>query len=262
MPNIAAISSTTLSAAIGAGDNTFTVASITGISKGNIIVVRNEAMKVQVAPANGRVQVLRGWNGTVARAQPSGAIAYFGTPDAFKAIQTSLTALVGDSSSFPDYLLPGQRATDGAGNEYILVDLTVQCFSGTTVQISMDGTFTGTPVVGGGQGPVGLTVEEGSSAQFAWAQIYGFNSYAQDSTVTSAATSASVALAATSVSTPNVGLAVGAVSSVGQFYIYGMFITGVATSTTTSASSATGVAVPVFLNYPYTNSFRGDISSL
>jgi len=262
MPNVAAISSTTLTSAIGAGDNTFAVGSITGISKGNIIVIRNEAMKVQVAPALGQVQVLRGWSGTFARAQPAGALVYFGAPDAFKAAKDSLTALVGDSSSFPDYLLPGQRATDGAGNEYILTDLTVPCFSGTTVQIAMDGTFQATPVVGGGQGPVGLTVEEGTSSQFAWAQIYGFNSYAQDSTVTSAATSASVALAATSVSTPNVGLAVGAVSSVGQFYIYNMFITGVATSTTTSASSATGVAVPVFLNYPYTLSYRGDVSSL
>lgn len=262
---VAQLSSTTLSAAIAIGDKNFTVASTTGISAGTtFLVVRNEVMKVQEVPVSGQVAVLRGYSGTFARAHPSGAVVYFGTADQFKAIQqlAAQNGLTGDSGNLPDYMVPGQRAFDGAGNEFIMVDLSVPCFSGTTVQISMDGLFSAAPVVGGGQGPVGLTIEEGTSAQYTWAQIYGFNSYAQDSTVTSAATSASLALAATSVSTPNVGLAVGAASSVGQFYIYGMFITGVATSTTTSASSATGVAVPVWLNYPYTSSVRGDISSL
>ena len=199
MPNVTAISSTTLNGAIGVSDNVLTLTSITGITKGMCLVIRNEAMKVQTTPANLQVQVVRGWSGTIARAHPTLAVVYFSAPDSFKAIKDSLTAITGDSSTYPDYMLPGQRAFDGAGNEYMLVDLTSQCFSGTTVQISMDGLFTAAPVVGGGQGPVGLTVEEGTSNQFAWAQIYGFNSYAQDSTITSAATSASLAGAATSV---------------------------------------------------------------
>ena len=38
--------------------------------------------------------------------------------------------LVGDSGYIPDYCLPGARATDGAGNEYVIVDLTATFYSG------------------------------------------------------------------------------------------------------------------------------------
>lgn len=259
---VAQLNTTTLSEALDTGTIEFAVGSTANIVAGNYIVVRGEAMKVQAVPASGRVQVMRGVVGTIARPQPNGGRVYIGTPDQFRAIRESQTAVVGGSGVYPDYMLPGQKAKDDAGNEYILVDCSVQMYSGTTCLISGDGAFSARPVVGGDQGSVGLLVEEGSSAQYAWAQIYGANSYAQDSTITSAGTSANVAAAATSVSTPEVGLAVIAQSSVGAYTIQGMFITGIATSTTTSATSATGVAFPVWLNYPYVTPWRADISSL
>ena len=67
--------------------------------------------------------------------------------------------------------------------------------------------------------------------------------------------------AATSNSSPDVGLAAVAATSfssilgAGQYVIHGMYITGVATTATTSATSATGVAVPVFLDRPFVNGY-------
>jgi hypothetical protein len=97
---------------------------------------------------------------------------------------------------------------------------------------------------------VGITVEQNSSAQYAWAQIFGANAYAQLGSGSSAATSVSYPMAASSVSTPDVGLvAIG--TSVETVVINGMFFTGAATTATTSATSATGMSIPVWLNYPH-----------
>lgn len=251
---VAQLNTSTLSAAIGAGDNEFTVGSTANITAGStILVVRSEAMFVQAIPVSGRVQVLRGWGGTLARAHASGQRFFIGSPDAFKAIQESATALVGDSGTLPTYLLPGQRATDGQGNEYILVDATQTMYSGTTVCISVDGLYTAVPVHGGdSQGSVGLLVEEATSAQYAWAQVYGYNAYAQSKTATTGVTSTFGCTATTTVSTPDVGLVpLAAATTASQYYIQGMFIVGAGSSAVTSATSSTGYAVPVFLNYPY-----------
>lgn len=256
-----ALNTTTLSEALTSESNEFNVGSTTNISAGNILVVRNEAMKVQEVPISGRVKVMRGVGGTQARAHASGQRLFIGSPDAFKAIKDSLTALTGNSGTYPDYLLPGQRAKDGSGNEYIMVDLTATTYSGTTVRISTDGLFTATVLSGGEQGPVGVTMEGGTSDQYVWAQIYGYNAFAQDSVGDSAGSSGLLALAASSNSTPDVGLAAVAATShssvagAAQYVIQGMFIVGSATTATTSASSATGVAYPVFLNYPYVTGY-------
>lgn len=260
---VAQLNTATLSEAIDAGTEEFAVSSTTNISVGNLLVVRSEALKVVAIPVSGRVKVTRGVSGTYAKAHANGQRFFIGAPDAYKAIKDSMTALVGDPGVYPDYVLPGQRAEDGAGNEYVLVDATATMFSGTTVIISNDGLYTAAPLTGGSQGSVGLLVEPATSAQYAWAQVYGSNSYAQDSAIDSAATSASIAIAATSVSTPDVGLATFSVTSTAadRFRIYGMFITGAATTATTSAASATGVAVPVFLNYPYVTTTRETITT-
>jgi len=253
------LNSTTLSAALDNEAVGFAVASTTNISASfdgdNILVVRGEAMKVVAVddPASGYEKVIRGWNGTKASAHASGTRVWIGTSNDFKAIKDHATALVGNAGTFPDYLLPGQRATDANGNEYVMVELTATCYSGTTVVISVDGNFTAAQAAGGTQGPIGLTVEQGSSDQFVWAQIYGYNSYAQETIGASAASSAYIAAPATTASTPSVGLAViSTTTSVPAYIIHGMFVVGAATSTVTSATSATGLAVPVFLNYPYT----------
>lgn len=253
------LNTTTLSEALAADTNNFTVASTASISVGDLIVCRNEAMIVQSIPVSGRVTVSRGWSGTLAVAQPTGQRIFTGTPDLFKSLYNAAIGIVGDNGTLPQYLTPGNRATDGAGNVYILVDLTATCYSGTTVKISNDGLYTAAPLVGGVQGPVGLLVEQGTSAQYAWAQIFGYNSYAQDATATSDATSAYVPCAATSVSTPDVGMAAISPTSTDQYLINGMFIVGIATSSTTSATSATGTAVPVFLNYPYALAWKVNV---
>lgn len=257
---VAQFNTSTLSEALDAGTNDFTVGSTANISVGNLLVIEKEAVKVQAIPVSGRVQVMRGVNGTIARAHASGTRFFIGAADLFKRNRDSLLAMVGDSGNFPDYLLPGQTAVDGKGNKYILVDFTATVYGGVTVKISNDGLYTAAPLVGGDQGNVGLTVDGGgTSGQYGWAQIYGYNSYAQDSTVTSAADSTYVPVAASSISTPDTGMAAISPTSTDQFLIHGMWIVGAATTATTSATSATGVAVPVFLNYPYVNKWKENV---
>ena len=246
------LNTSTLSEAVSDDINEFTVASTSNITVGDLIVLRGEAMHVRAIPVSGRVVVRRGYQGTRAISHKSGARFFIGSPDKFKAIKDHAMATVGASGTFPDFLLPGQRATDSDGNEYIMVDLTATCYSGTTVSISLDGLYTATQAAGGAQGPVGLTVEEGTSNTYVWAQIYGYNSYAQETINASAGTSAYIACAVTTASTPSVGLAaLDAATTTGVYLIHGMWIVGVATSTVTSATSSTGLAYPVFLNYPY-----------
>jgi len=235
------------------------VGSTANISVGNLLYVASrgsqEVWKVQEIPVSGQVNVIKGYNGTRARTIQAGAVLYIGSPELFKQVRDNAGALVGDSAFLPDYCVPGTRARDFAGNEYIMVDLQATVYSGVTVLIdgANDGTYFGVVLVGGRQGAVGVMAEEGTSNQWAWAQIYG-RCNAQDSTATSAADSTYVATGATSVSTPAAGMAAIANTSgiANVFLINGMLIDGAASSATTSATSHTGIQVPVFLNYPYT----------
>lgn len=252
------LNSTTLTQAVTVGDNEFTVNSTANISVGNLLVIAGrgglEALKVQEIPVAGRVKCLRGVGGTRARAHPNGAVAYIGTPDSFRTIRDNAVAVTGDSGNLPDFLLPGQTARDGAGNEYVMVDLQATVYTGVTVLIDSahDGTFFAAVLTAGSQGAVGVMAEEGTSNQWAWAQVYG-NANAQDSTATSAADSTYLPTAASSVSTPAAGMAAIAYTSalVNLPLIQGMFIVGAASSATTSATSHTGIQVPVWLNYPF-----------
>jgi len=263
MAAVTAIASTTLSSAITATQLNIPVASAASITTSMVLLIRNEVLQpYQVDTTNNIVYCKRGVNGSLPFAQASSTRVYYATPDTWQTLRNNAMSVVGANSTLPQYLMPGQRATDGAGNEYIMVDLTSTCYSGTTVMISNDGLYTATQAAGGNQGSIGLTLEEGSSNQWTWAQIYGYNSYAQETVGDSAGTSALLALAATTPSTPSVGLATAAVSSVGRYYINGMFIAGIPTTATTSATSSTGVAYPVFLNYPYIVAALQDLSSL
>lgn len=254
------VSSITLTNAIAVNDDTFVVSSTAALSVDNVdfLVFAGkggiEVCRLQAIPVSGTVQVFRGQNGTRQRAHAANTIIYYGTPDVFKQVRDNAAGVVGNSATLPEYCTPGTRARDGAGNEYVMVDLTSTCYSGTTVVISNDGLFNATQLAGGAQGAVGVTVEEGTSNSWVWAQIYGYNAYAQETIGDSAGTSALVALAATTPSTPSVGLAAATPSSAGQYLIEGMFIAGIPTTATTSATSSTGVAYPVFLNYPFVRS--------
>lgn len=254
---------TTLSEAVNATTDEFTVGSTTNVTAGtSLLVVKStageEIMSVSAIPESGRVKVRRGWNGTRAVAHANSSRVFICDPDALKRtsgyvdVGGNFVQLVGDSGNYPAYALPGARARDGIGNEYIMVELTATCYSGTTVVISRDGNFTAVQAVGGTQGNVGITVEQASSDQYTWVQIFGYNAYAQID-ASSAASSGFIAVPATSVSTPSVGLAVLQTPTTDAAYvIHGMFIVGSASTATTSATSATGNSIPVWLNYPYT----------
>ena len=248
------LSSTTLSAALNDEDVNFAVASTTNVSVGDILVVNGEAMKVQVKddPSSGYVTVMRGVLGTRARSHASAKKVWIADPDDLIRIKKGAESLGLDASAgnFPGYMLPGSRAKDADGNEYVMVELTAEVYSGVTVLISRDGAFTAAPAVTATQGSIGVMAEPATSDQFAWAQIYGYFAAALEAGGTSAATSAYSPVAATSVSTPDAGMAA-VVTSSADIHIRGMFIVGAAVSTTTSTTSNTGVTVPVWLNYPW-----------
>lgn len=251
---VAALSTTTLSEALAADTISFTVGSTTNILAGMVLVVRGEAMNVLAVPVSGRVDVQRGWNGTYAYAQPSGALVYIGTPDKFKAIQDSANALTGNPGTYPNYLLPGNRAKDGAGNEYVLVDLTFHAYTGVGVLISRDGLFTASGLVAGAAGSVGIIIEEATSDQLTWAVIYGAFASAQFTSGSSLMTSTGIVALPTSTATPVgalLGLTTSQASSNEDVRIYGIYPTSVATTATTAATSSSGLTASVWLNYPF-----------
>lgn len=254
------IPNTTLTNAITATQTSFKVASASAILDTNILVIDGEVCEIgQVDTTNNILNnVRRGCLGTAAAPHAASARVFYAAGSRFQALAVSAPGFLGNGFPCP---IPGSRATDGAGNVWVLVDLTATCYDRTTVVISGDGNYTATQAAGGAQGAVGVTLEKGTSDQWVWAQIYGYT-LAQETVGDSAGTSALLAVAATTPSTPSVGLATIAFSSVGAYYIQGMFITGIPTTATTSATSSTGVRYPVFLNYPWATANRTDYSSL
>lgn len=260
--SIAALSSTALSAGIDAKQTRFAVTSTTGInglgsltSPQSVLVVDGEAMAVLNVPVSGVVEVARGFESR-AKAHASGAAVFFAARARFSFQADGFIGLAGTGGtpdgSLPDYRLPlGSRRVE-FGKEYILCDFQEAVHSGVTVSISNDGLFTASVLATTHQGAVGVVAEQTTASDtWGWVQIYGSTS-AQEAGGTSAATSAYMPIMAGSVSSPAAGMAaLIATTSTPQRLIYGMFITGAATTGVTSAASHTGVAVPVFLNYPY-----------
>lgn len=244
------LSYTYLTNTIEPGTKDLVITSTAGMKSGDFFVCRDEAMKVQQVKSSSTVSVLRGVAGTKCMSHAAGQRFFYGNAHQFEAIRQSLTALVGDAGTYPDFLLPGQRAFDGGGNEYILLDLTDTVYSGTTVVFG--NLFTASILAAKLQGSVAVTVSPATSGQYVWGQIYGYNAFVQDASATSGATSGWVCVAATSVSTPNVGMALFEPDNSAVYLIHGMFIKSAVTTATTGASSATGVAAPCWLNYPYT----------
>jgi hypothetical protein len=250
------LNSTTLSAALNKDDNEFTVAATTNISVDSLLVVRGEAMHVRAIPVSGRVVVRRGYQGTRSVAHPNGAKVWIGSADAFKTIKDNAAAIVGDSGELPDFCLPGTRAIDQAGNEYVMLDLTASLVQGATVLISNDGNFTASVISSTSHGPVALLAEGGTSNQWVWGQIYGYNAHAKLVGGSSLATTLGELGGATSVSTPSVGLLGRSSSQKSSDWavasiIHGAFLASAATTASTSASSETGYYAAVWLNYPY-----------
>ena len=248
----------TLSAAINSTVNEFTVASTANITVGCYLAFNQEFMKVVEVPVSGRVKVRRGVAGTHSLAHASGDTFYIGTPDQFDLIRNESLGLFGQISQLPKVCVPGARAFDANGYEYILIDLTETVVPGATVLISKDGLFTGSVLTASGSGPVGIVVENATSDQWAWVLIRGYYAHAKLVGGSSLATSTGVMAGASSVSTPSVGLRALTTSQAGSSLpgsvaavIQQMYPAGAASTASTSASSETGLFCAVWLEYPF-----------
>lgn len=254
------LNTSTLSEALTKDLQEFIVASTGSISVGQFLAIVGtgglEIVKVQEIPVSGRVKVMRGVAGTKARPHASGAKFFIGDPDDFAQVRSNAAALLGDSGALPEYCLPGVRAVDGAGNEYIMVELTQTVTPGATVLISKDGNYTAAVLTSTGEGNVGVMAEGSSSDQYAWAQIRGYNAHVKLVGGSSLVTSLGEFGGATSVSSPSVGLLGRSSSQRSSDYlaahtISGMFPVSAASTASTSASSETGFFCAAWLSYPY-----------
>jgi hypothetical protein len=258
------LNTTTLSAAITASQRTISVASTANWTAGQFVAIGTELVLVQTVVNSTTAVVERGQGGNAGSAHASGMRCYGSSATAFTfpAPSTPGVGLVGTPPpSLPAYRLPlGYRAADENGNLFVLCDFTEPVHSGVTVAISNDGLFTAAVLTTTVQGAVGVVAEidDPTSDQWGWVQVYGYTS-AQLASDDSAVTSAYIAIAASSVTTPASGLsAIANTTSTAQPQIFGMFIVGAATTAVTSASSHVGVAVPVFLDFPYVRGFNTD----
>jgi hypothetical protein len=185
---VTALSSTTLSAALDNKAIEFAVSSTTGMSAasstapGTILVVGAEAMLVKAIPVSGTVQVMRGYNGTHARAHASGATVFFGAASQFSFTMTTpgpgyaslgVVGLAGDPGVLPSYRLPlGIRQMDpDTGYEYLLVDYQAVFAVGDWVVI--DNAGLASAISTSSKGRVGVIVETTVSDNWGWALVVG-----------------------------------------------------------------------------------------
>lgn len=258
------LNSSTLSEALTDSLLNFTVGSTSNITVGQYLAILGtgglEMVRVRAIPSSGKVSVERGVAGTAAIAHASGTKFFIGDADDFHSVPASSPSdfirLDGSSGNFPRYALPGVRAIDGAGNEYVMVDCTATIVPGATVLISKDGNFTASVLTSAGVGDVGILVESATSDQWAWALIKGYHAHAKLVGGSSLVTSLGEVGGASSVSTPSVGLLGRSSSQRSSDYlvgsqIYGMFPASAASTASTSASSETGLFCAVWLNYPW-----------
>lgn len=259
---VAQLNTSTLSEDLSKDATEVAVGSTANVSVGQWLVIcgtaGKEAVKVQEIPVSGRVKIIRGQGGTNALSHKSGATFYIGAQDTFITIRNSspnqYISLTGSpGTGVIDYALPGSRARDGAGNEYVMLDLTFSAFRGVAVLISRDGLYTAKALAAGDVGSVAIMAEEATSAQYAWGQIYGAFPAAQFTSGSSLATSTGLIEAATTASTPAGGLlgrTTSQASSAAFERVLGLYLTSAVTTGTTAATSATGFVGSVWLNYP------------
>lgn len=196
---IPALTGTTLSAAIDGRQNRFALGSTSGIngtgsltSPQSKIVVGGEAMLVQSIPVSGVVEVMRGVDGTRARAHASGATVYAGAKTLFDFTRTGedgLIGLAGDpgTSGLPFYRLPlGVKVVDpNTGYEYRLCDYQAVFAAGDWVVIDAAGLASA--LATGSKGRVGVITETTSSDNWGWVGVAGsFTATRGTSTVTTA----------------------------------------------------------------------------
>jgi hypothetical protein len=250
--------STTFAEAVDKETGEFNLTTTTGVTKGMILVTGVEIMYIRAIPVAGRVSVQRGYQGTFAGPHNSGETVYFGSPADFALIKDNALRMFGPSVKLPDICIPGARGIDMRGYEYILVDSTATIVPGATVLISKDGNFTASVLTSAGAGNVGVLVEDATSDQWAWAMIRGLHTHVKLGSGSSLLTSTGVFAAASSVSTPAVGL-IGLTTSLGGTslmattpgVVFRMWPASSWTSASTSATSETGGYASAWLDYPF-----------
>jgi hypothetical protein len=250
--------STTFAEAVDKETGEFNLTTTTGVTKGMILATSSEIMVVRAIPVAGRVSVTRGSGGSFSGPHNSGETVYFGSPADFAQIKDNTLRMFGPSFKVPDICIPGARGIDMRGYEYILVDSTATIVPGATVLISKDGNFTASVLTQAGAGNVGILMEDATSDQWAWAMIRGLHTHVKLGGGSSLLTSTGVFAAATSVSTPAVGL-IGLTTSLGgsslmatsAAVVFRMWPASAWTSASTSATSETGGYASAWLEYPF-----------
>jgi hypothetical protein len=181
----AALSTTTLSAAITNKQTRFAVASTTGISglgslttQQSVLVVGAEKMLVQNVPVSGVVEVMRGFDGTKAAEHASGTTVTIAAKTdigfAENAYAVPLVGLTGDPGAKPGFALPvGQYRMDPeTGYVYQLVDCQAAFQVGEWVVV--DGNGLASQLAATSKGRVRIIVETiGSSDTLTWALARG-----------------------------------------------------------------------------------------
>lgn len=259
------LNNTTLAQALNREDTEFNVTSTANITVGNLLLFANEVMKVRAIPVAGRVNVRRGYEGTHALAHRNAETFYIGTAGDIQAAKDSALGIFGSPEYVPNVCIPGTRGVDANGYEYILVDIgaTGGIIQGATIGMSKDGLYTASVLTTAFSGSIGVLVEDGTSNQWCWALIKGYHPHAKLVGGSSLVTSTGLCLAASSVSTPSVGLYGVTTSLASSMYastsagigempmIHGMWPASAASTASTSATSETGLFCAVWLQYPY-----------
>ena len=164
------------------------------------------------------------------------------------------------TTPFP--IAPGTIAYDGLGGEYIFLDATGDIGNGCVCMISRDANFNAVPFAVNLYGRVGVAMAQATSNHGVWVQVAGYTAgYVQCAGGSSLGTSSGRALQATSLSSPATGLlTVSTATSDESGYIFGMWVTQLTSTGTTSVdttdagsstSAYTGLRTRVFMDHPY-----------
>lgn len=258
---IAALSYTTLSSALSKTGRRLLVASTTGISAGNKLIVSGEVMLVVSVVSSTELEVERGQEGTFARAKKNGVNVYY--TDGANLVPGSepdhIVLNDGNSDVYPRYRAwLGAKARDGEGNEYVMVDF--QSAVGVGSWVVFNSAFLASPIASGARGRVGVVVQAATASdRWGWVQVYGYFADALlVADAASAGTSSARLAVNTSQSTPGGAAALVSDASTAAQYIHGAWpVAAVATDTTASADH-TGLDIAVMLNYPYVVGYNQD----
>lgn len=131
-----ALNRTTLSAAVTVDDKQITVASLTGVAVGNIVLVNGEKMRVLAVPSAATlpVDVLRGIGGTTVTSHPVTSGVAVGLPEDF----AKPLALPPREREMRSYSAAGAIALPRPGNDMVAVIIGTSALAMTLANPSVD----------------------------------------------------------------------------------------------------------------------------